>query len=375
MTPVGSPAGAGAQVPHLSPTPDGVLMSWIEPNPAGTAEQVRVSEWNGSTWSEPQTVTESDQLFVNWADFPSVVRTDEGAWIAHWLARGSEGGYDYGVRMSGSSGADWTYAWNLHEDQSPAEHGFVSTMALRDGSLGAVWLDGQDFPGNDAPEMQLRYRTVGPEGPRTSEVLLDGRTCECCQTDMAVAGEGLVVVYRNRSEAEIRDIAIVRERPDGSWTEPAIVHADDWEMHACPVNGPAVDAAGSLVAVAWFTGAQDTPRVQVALSTDGGASFGPPTRVDDGTPVGRVDVTLTTEHAIVTWMEETGVDAAAEIRVRAVALDGTPGPASVLASTHAARRSGFPQMVDTPEGLFLAWHDTEASTVRTAMLQGPPRAP
>ena len=60
---------------------------------------------------------------------------------------------------------------------------------------------------------------------------------------------------------------------------------------ACPVNG-AVAAAGERVAVAWFTGADKTPRVKLAFSNDAGETFGQPVAVDDGNPTGRVDVLL-----------------------------------------------------------------------------------
>jgi hypothetical protein len=64
------------------------------------------------------------------------------------------------------------------------------------------------------------------------------------------------------------------------------LHADGWKIDYCPVNGPAAGAIGDTVAVAWFTGAQDTSRVRVAFSTDAGATFSAPVRADDGLPAG-----------------------------------------------------------------------------------------
>ena len=40
--------------------------------------------------------------------------------------------------------------------------------------------------------------------------VLDARACDCCQTDAAMTSAGPVVVYRNRTEEEIRDIYIAR---------------------------------------------------------------------------------------------------------------------------------------------------------------------
>jgi len=67
----------------------------------------------------------------------------------------------------------------------------------------------------------------------------------------------------------------VRRHVDGAWANPVATGAEGWEIEGCPVNGPAIAAAGDRVAVAWFTAAGDTPRVRFASSTDGAASFGP----------------------------------------------------------------------------------------------------
>ena len=79
---------------------------------------------------------------------------------------------------------------------------------------------------------------------------------------------GPVAAYRDRSEAEIRDIA-VRRLVGGEWSEPVHVGEDNWEIRGCPVNGPALAARGEDVAIAWFTGAGGTAKVSVAFSADG----------------------------------------------------------------------------------------------------------
>ena len=162
--------------------------------------------------------------------------------------------------------------------------------------------------------MTLRHTTISAGGELSGEVVLDSRVCECCQTSAAQTSEGAVVVYRDRSEKEVRDISIVRFSR-GRWTEPEIVHGDGWEIEGCPVNGPSVAASGRRVAVAWFTAAKDTPRVKIAFSEDAGASFGQPVQVDDGSPIGRVEVLMLRDgSAFVVWLER--ADKGAEVRAR-----------------------------------------------------------
>ncbi len=165
-----------------------------------------------------------------------------------------------------------------------------------DGFAAGVWLDGRGMTAAAAdaePEgaMSLRATTVGRDGGLGPDVRLDDRTCECCQTSLVRTRRGLVAAYRDRSEREIRDIAVVRF-VDGAWTPPSFVAVDSFYFPGCPVNGPQLSARGDTVVVAWFTAPERRPAVYAAYSFDGGASFGRPQRVDDGDPLGRVDVEL-----------------------------------------------------------------------------------
>ena len=109
------------------------------------------------------------------------------------------------------------------------------------------------------------------------------------------------------------------------------------------------------MAVAWFTGADSTPAVKVAFSSDAGATFAPPVRVDGGNPEGRADVELLPDGgAIVSWIERTG-QTEAEVRVRHVGADGRMGEPRTLAASSSARSTGFPRMVRAGGDLVFAW--------------------
>ncbi|MCA9739220.1 MAG: exo-alpha-sialidase [Gemmatimonadetes bacterium] len=377
------PVGEGSLTPHLAvgeASPP--VLSWLEPvegaGPTGASTRagtyrLRVARLDGEAWGEPATVVESDRFFVNWADFPGVEVLADGRLVAHWLERGGQGTYDYAVRVARETDGGWSEPWTPHEDRSPTEHGFVSTEASEDGYVMA-WLDGRNTGDHGhGTGMSLHGRSVAEDGSGV-DVELDALTCDCCQTDMAWTERGPVVVYRDRSPEEVRDIALVRRRPDGTWTEPRLVHQDGWTIAACPVNGPAVAARGSRVVVAWFTAPADEPRVLVAFSEDGGDSFGPPHRLDGGEPVGRVDVVLDAGGtALVTWVEDVGAEQA-EIRAVRVAPAGPLGEEVVVAETRSARASGFPRAVAQDGGALIAWTDDAAGRVRTARLEwGAPR--
>lgn len=361
---VESPAGADSREPELSAARGGrCILSWVEKT-GEKRHALRFAWRDAAGWSAPRTAAEGENWFVNWADFPSVVELSDGSLAAHWLVKSGASTYAYDVHVARSpdGGNTWGAPVVPHTDKTPTEHGFVSLLPLADGRLGAVWVDGRNLKdvregeeehGPLPVSMTLRYAAVGADGKLSDEAVLDERICECCQTSAAATSEGLLAVYRDRSEREVRDIHLVRLGADG-WSAPRPVHADNWEVKGCPVNGPSAAAEGRSVAVAWYTGEGDRPRVQVAFSSDAGRTFGPPARVDDGDALGRVDVLLLADgSALVCWMA--GRAEAGANKVRRVAPDGTLGPVSVISETDVSRSSGFPRMARVGDTVYFAW--------------------
>lgn len=378
---VAAPAAPGSAEPNLAVGPSGrVYLSWLEPT-ADSGHALRFATLEDTTWSAPRTVASGRGWFVNWADFPSLAVGSDTELTAHWLVKRGRGWEDYDVHIARSfdGGATWGPVIVPHRDGSEAEHGFVSLVPTDRGFVHAIWLDGRKYAAADSarrsgdssltPEMTLRYALIGADGRLSDEAELDDRICDCCQTSAVLVDGAPVVVYRDRSPEEIRDIYVVRMRQRGSWSAPRPVAEDGWHIPACPVNGPAVAADGRHVAVAWFTAANERKRAYAAFSEDGGVTFGRRIQVDDGRPVGRVDVAAVGDgSALVSWLEETAQ--AAEVRVRRVVGDSTVGPATTVARSSAGRPAGFPRMARSGDRVVFAWTEpagAEPSRVRTAI--------
>lgn len=377
---VNAPTADGAVFPRLAPTPEGVLMSWLEP--LGPGWVLRMAHLQDDVWSSPVTVAEGaeGEFMVNWADFPSVTPLDGDRLIAHWLVRDA-GRYGYSIRaaQSDDAGASWSEPWTPHEDGLVTEHGFVNTFPTGDGAAGLLWLDGRDLAAaglmvdgeptsvdGSVAAMTLRYRSLDASGLPSPDILVDDWVCDCCQPDVAVAGGGAVAVYRNRTKAEIRDIYVTRLR-DGVWSEGIPVYDDGWHMPGCPVNGPVISALGEDVAIAWFTAPEGVRKVQVALSRDGGLTFAAPVRVDHGNPLGRADILVLDDGTpVVAWMEESGDGA--EILFQEMDWDGELLAAGSLSDIDPGRGSGFPQMeLQGQDYVAFAWTEPgDPSGVRVA---------
>jgi hypothetical protein len=293
LQPIGSDAPADTGTSSLVTGPDGtVYLTYAGP---GLREGERALWLNqlvpgADAWSAPRAVVSTPLLMENWADFATLAVGTDGTLWAQWFQRppGDDArGYDGWIARSVDGGATWS---------SPAAlgHEFVSLAPLSGGRVLAVWLASTrsadptvarikrdahaTLPSKDpsapyAPTMRLQARLLGPDGATLQDWVVDPDVCSCCQTTLArLPGDRVIVAYRGHTPDEIRDNCIALFA-DQAWSSPQVLNADGWKIPACPVNGPAADAHNERTAVAWFTAANGTARVQARQSRDGGGGF------------------------------------------------------------------------------------------------------
>ncbi|MCU0357064.1 MAG: exo-alpha-sialidase [Cyclobacteriaceae bacterium] len=346
-----------------------VFLSWIESS--DTLSQLTLSTLQEGHWSDPVVITSGTNWFVNWADYPLVTGEGNGNMLAHILDRSGPGKFSYDVKVTTTSnGVNWSTLQLLHDDGLEAEHGFVSMIPYGK-DVFISWLDGRNTVGDDGAvhtghdhhgEMTLRAAVVTYSGEKLQEWELDSRTCDCCQTTAAITANGPVVIYRDRSDDEVRDISIVRY-VNNQWTAPQSIFNDNWTINGCPVNGPRCEVEGNTLGLAWFTMADNQAEVKVIFSSDGGASFGKPFRVSGEDCIGRVDLVMLNETtAMLSWMESGG------IWVRSVSTDGVMSKPVKVADSSDARASGFPQLTRYENGVLMAWTDAATKTIQTAII-------
>jgi hypothetical protein len=376
---VETPVGLNAREPALTALQSGgIAMVWTQPD--GENFAVKTATLADESWSLPVSVVSSNALFVNWADFPAMAAFDDGTLAVSWLKENADLSYAYDINLalSGDGGQNWGDAITPHTDRSPCQHGFVTLLATGPNAMTVVWLDARDYDSQIDDDsfgnaMQLRSTTIGRDGSLGRDVALDIRTCTCCQTSAALAGNGdVLVAYRDRSDDDIRDIYVVRRRGD-VWSDPIPVHADGWEISGCPVNGPSIAAHGDTAVVAWFTSANDIPAVKVVFSEDSGQSFGTAFRVDSGEGVGRVAaVMLANDEALITWVEWRD-EGEVLVMCRATPDDGCVARQMITTNTTPGSIN-FPQIAHSNGVIYLAWtqpleRGEATSTVRMIALR------
>lgn len=357
---VNVPASSSSRFPSLHSNGETLYMTWIHDQ--DSLSQLRYASLDGTNWSTPITVAQGIDWFVNWADFPSLNSVNSNHLLTYYLPKSGVGtyAYDVAVKQSIDRGKSWSDPIIPHRDSTETEHGFVSLFSMSTTHMGVIWLDGRNAAQHESSHdhaseanMTLRFASIDQEGKLDQEVLLDSRVCSCCQTDATAFEDGYIVVYRDRSEREIRDISYVLLK-NGEWSDPQKLHQDNWEIAACPVNGPAVAAHKQTIAVAWYTQADAVAKVQLIFSKNGGQSFSNPIAIDNGRPLGRVDVELLDDnHAILTWLETS--NDTCHLMMKVIHKNGEIVLEKRISEIDPKRASGFPRIAQHNGAIYVAF--------------------
>ena len=343
--------------PSLVSGEGSLSLSWISSN-EGKKSTLSFSQFKEGKWINTQTMATGSDWFVNWADFPAHA-INENLILSSYLKKSDSGTYTYDVILSLQklSGEKVKEDFLLHTDGVKAEHGFVSIIPNHNQGFFITWLDGRntvdkDLDGYHKP-MTIRFAEITNKGDIIDESELDSATCDCCQTSIAVTNKGPVVVYRDRSDKEVRDIYITR-KINGIWGVPTPIHNDGWEINGCPVNGPKVASNSNNLAISWFTVSNEKPTVNLSFSKSNGASFGTPIKINDVDAIGRVDVAfLNPQEVLVSYIE--GDDVGTYLIIKKVSIDGKVSAPITISKIDGGRNSGVPQLEILDNEAFVVW--------------------
>ena len=345
--------------PNFSISDDkGLILSWVQTSSDNNS--LHFSHFNNNSWTEPYKI--ADGVMSSWADLPSVKEINNNLWIAHWpVYQANSYGYDIALSISNDRGMSWKDPFKVNTDTTPAEHGFVSTFKANQG-FGVIWIDGRDYykdgefkyvnEQGDILGSHLRFATFNNNGHRLSEEVIDNLVCDCCETDIIESNDINYLVYRNRSNLEIRDIQI-KSFNNEIWSEPVTINEDNWQINACPINGPSIASKDNVLAVSWYDGSDDIGRILSKVSYDHGQSFQDLIIVDTNDVYGHTDIVITEDKQIlVSWLGNENNDLV--LKIKQISAKNDSDPFIVYRETGLGP-SDFPKIEYYDNKLFIAW--------------------
>lgn len=227
-------------------------------------------------------------------DPPTLAVAPDGTVYVGWTARDEAAPHASTLYLSASRDDGRTFGSpsKVNDDQKPGVHGMHSLAVSGDGRVYLAWLDERDIERKEADPSKAPshmhtesnrfvYFASSADGGRTFSPnrRVAGEVCPCCKTSLAVGEDGRVyAAWRQVLPGNFRHIAVASTTDGGqTFSPPAVVSDDRWEIQGCPVSGPALSAgaAGSL-RVLWYTaGAAGRPGLYWSESRDGGHVFSP----------------------------------------------------------------------------------------------------
>jgi hypothetical protein len=293
------------------------------------------------------------EIYVSWS---SAKPKPEGVLFASdlHLSRSLDGGksFDSHLRVN---------------DDRPISHSFEGLAVAADGTVVVSWIDTR----KGWEKANTYLARVGERGTQVENVVrLDRDTCVCCRSHVTTGPNNAVAVtWRKVFPGDIRDMVLSLSHDGGrSFTPSTVVHADRWQLNACPHRGGSVamDNHGQTY-LTWYTeGAQSKPAVLFARSSDG-QRFTAPQRLDASTGSIPDHVRMAVNAAgqtVVVWEDSTAV------RRRVLLRYTTDGGRtfSPVQSLSPALKAYAPDVAVSPIGGFVVvWHEEQFPVIKTVV--------
>lgn len=252
----------------------------------------------------------------------------------------------------------------VNEDR-PLAHSFEGLAATADGTVLLAWIDNRAGQQNGGTYLaRITQRGTQVESIRA----LDSDTCVCCRVSLSSGTQQTAAaVWRKVFPGNLRDMVLALSADHGqTFSAPALIHDDHWQITACPHRGGSVGIDGHRrLYVSWYTeGQKEQPGLFLAISADG-RTFASPQRLDNATasipdhPRMAVD---TAGRLAVVWEDSTAV------RRRVLFRYSTDG-GTTLSAVHSlspAIKAYAPDIVVAPTGEFVVvWHEEQFPAAKT----------
>jgi hypothetical protein len=259
---------------------DRAHLAWMEEDPSGRTVRYARTPPSGGSLSSPMPVNRPDEVPYWRQEAPALDVQDDRIYLA-WAKMppqsSAETPFANELRLSRSVDGGQTFLPStlINDDGEPVNHSFDSIRIGREGAIHVAWIDGRG-----AKKASGTYASRSTDHGLTFDKnkKIDGDTCVCCRTSVAVAPDGTLYVAWRKMFGDIRETVVARSSDGGlTFSEPVIVGHDRWNYPSCPHRPASLGVDGDgRVHIVWYTeGEDETPAIYAAFSDDRGHSFSP----------------------------------------------------------------------------------------------------
>ena len=242
------------------------VLCWTEKSGADSLYRLKYAVFNPETESFDSTVTIHQSSGTNPSpeSMNKVAFKNDGTVIAVFRKKFKNEKNPYAgaiyYSLSADNGKTWTPSQYLHSDTSHTYgRSFFDLTSLPNGEVAAIWLDGRFWKAETGSALFFSKTEKGKGF--TTDKCITKSTCECCRTALITDEKGNIhIAYRSIasekiSETQIRDMSYIFSSDNGeTFSKPANISDDKWEIKGCPHTGPSLAVSNLGVNALWYSG-------------------------------------------------------------------------------------------------------------------------
>ena len=354
-----SEKGVSARNADLAVGPSGelaVVYRWWRDNPRSKQLRVAVSDDSGKTWSQPSTpVDKAGKAFT-----PKIAWSNKSLVVVWADERRHNRVFDIYARRSPDGGKTWEpeQILSLFPQQLPGDL-YARPVLVSDGQdrLWVVWV------GLRRGESAL-YLSRSTDGGRrwADPVALTGDGRSVYGEVLLRADDRMLLVWQDTRTDQDRLYAVSSSDAGATWTAPVRVDHLPADSAATAGSPTALLSADGEALVAWQDERNGRADIFLARSTDGGRTWGKEDlRMDmdePGTAVSRFAKLAKAKdgRVAIAWEDDRAGLEQIYLRVRAAGGPGEWGPETRVTTPAPKRGAHLPQLLWDPDGaLHVAW--------------------
>ncbi|NRA63451.1 MAG: redoxin domain-containing protein [Pseudobacteriovorax sp.] len=302
-------------------------------------DSLKMSHLSSESWQLAKTVDST--VGSNWAEGASIILY-EGVYYSIHRDKSNHSNY---VITQSSDGETWKSIDVMHP-----------TLLKIEFPVLFLWQDSVYVLAIYRSETEQSQLITFPLGQSNGFITLDSSVCDCCRLSVAYAkNNSVVVAYRDLMDNLERPINVLVLNEGGDFVAKPFKQPE-WQVEACPVNGPSLVIHKEHAFLAWYTQNEGTPAIWYAVAGED-FQFRSSGYLDQGPHItGRVAGTrLAKTGGLFVWLAS-DENERGRLFAKPVTTQGTTGNTFVIAGVDQGLDSGFPLALTTPrERIQILW--------------------